>query len=265
MKVGYVQTKPRFGDVNGNLERALALSDRVEGDLLVFPELFATGYQFTNRDELTRYAEPIPDGPTTSAMVDYAKRTGTFLAGGLAERDGERIYHSAVLVGPDGSVHTYRKTHLFYREKEMFGRTDEDYFRVFDIGSARVGMIICVDWIYPESARTLAIRGAQVIVHMTNLVLPYCQKATVTRCIENRVFTVLANRVGSEERWVDEPLTFTGESVIIDPKGEVLSRAPSVEESTDVVEIDPTEADDKNVTLYNSVIEDRRPELYDLG
>jgi len=265
MRVGYVQTKPRFGDINGNLERAFALADRTEGDLLVFPELFTTGYQFIDRDELFRYSETIPGGPTTSAMLEYAKRTDTFLAGGLAERDGERIYNSAVLVGPDGSVHTYRKTHLFYREKEMFDRNDKDYLQVFDIGIARVGMIICFDWIYPESARTLAIRGAQVIVHMTNLVLPYCQKATVTRCIENRVFTVLANRVGGEERWENEPLNFTGESVIIDPKGELLSSAPIDEEYVDVVEIDPAEADDKNVTLYNNVITDRRPELYELG
>ncbi len=265
MRAGYVQTKPRFGDVDGNLERAFALADRAESDLLVFPELFTTGYQFIDRGELTRFAEPIPDGPTTSAMLDYAKQRGSFLAGGLAERDGDRIYNSAVLVGPDGSVHTYRKTHLFYKEKLMFDRNEEDYLQVFDIGIARVGMIICFDWIYPESARTLAVRGAQVIVHMTNLVLPYCQKATVTRCIENRVFTVLANRVGTEERWENEPLTFTGESVIIDRKGELLSSAPIDEECVEVVDIDPAEADDKNVTLYNSIIEDRRPELYDLG
>lgn len=264
MRVGYVQTTPRFGDIDGNLGRAFELADAITGDLLVFPELFSTGYQFIDRSELTRFAEPIPNGPTTSAMLDYAKQRGAYLAGGLVERDGDRIYNSAVLVGPDDTVHTYRKTHLFYKEKLMFDRNDEDYLKVFDIGIARVGMIICFDWIYPESARTLAVRGAQVIIHMTNLVLPYCQKATVTRCIENRVFTILANRVGTEERWENEPLTFTGESVIIDPKGELLSRASRRREAADVVEIEPTEADDKNVTLYNSIIEDRRPELYDL-
>lgn len=262
MRLGVLQFNPEFGKVEDNTRRALDLAGGVEADVYVLPELFSTGYQFKDRCEAFDYAEELPDGPTTEALERFCRERGCFVAAGLAEKTGDKLYNSAVLVGPDGFVATYRKSHPFDREKEIYDVNDEDLFNVYDTGYARVGMMICFDWIYPETMRILAVRGAQVVLHMTNLVLPYCQAATVTRCIENRVFTALANRTGTEDRVPGETLNFTGKSVIVNPDGEYLVEAGETEEGCRAVDINPAEADDKMATPRNHLLEDRRVELY---
>jgi len=94
--------------------------------------------------------------------------------------------------------------------------------------------MICFDWIFPEAMRTLALMGAQIVLHPANLVLPYCQDAMVTRCIENRVFEITANRIG-----VERGLKFTGASQITAPGGIVLHRATKTKEEALAVDIDP--------------------------
>jgi predicted amidohydrolase len=125
-------------------------------------------------------------------------------------------------------------------------------------------MMICFDWIFPETARSLALAGADIICHPANLVLSYCQDAMITRCVENRVFAVTANRTGSESR-AGATLRFTGLSEIVAPDGGVLARAGVEAEEVIVREIDPFEARDKAVTPQNDVLGDRRPDLYRLG
>jgi len=269
MRLGIVQFNPEFGEVEENIRRALALAGAVEADVYVLPELFSTGYQFIDRAEAASYAEELPGGPTTDALGPttgalerFCRGRGCYVAGGIVEKAGGKLYNSAVLVGPDGFVARYRKSHLFDREKELYDVNDEDMFRVYDTGFAKVGLMICFDWIYPETARILAVRGAQVILHMANLVLPYCQAATVTRAIENRVFVAVANRTGTENRLPGETLEFTGASVIVNPKGEYLLRAGETDEGCSTVDIDPTDADDKMATPRNHLIDDRRVELY---
>jgi predicted amidohydrolase len=122
-------------------------------------------------------------------------------------------------------------------------------------------MMICFDWVFPETARCLALEGAQIIAHPSNLVLEWCQRAMFARSVENRVFTVTANRIGTEDR-AGRKLTFTGASQIVSPSGEYLVRAPGTEEHVAVAELDPAEADDKHVTELNDLWQDRRPELY---
>jgi len=124
-------------------------------------------------------------------------------------------------------------------------------------------MMICFDWIFPEIARTLALKGADILCHCTNLVLPFCQDAMVTRCIENRVFAVTSNRVGTESR-AGQEFTFTGRSQIVAPRGEILVRAEVEGEGVFVVELDHTLARDKEITAANHIVTDRRPELYEL-
>jgi predicted amidohydrolase len=262
MRLGIVQFNPEFGEIEENSARALALAGAVEADVYVLPELFSTGYQFIDRAEAASYAEELPGGPTTGALERFCRGRGCYVAGGLVEKAGDKLYNSAVLVGRDGFVARYRKSHLFDREKEIYDVNGEDMFGVYDLGFARVGLMICFDWIYPETARILAVRGAQVILHMANLVLPYCQAATVTRAIENRVFVAVANRTGTENRLPGETLEFTGASVIVNPKGECLLRAGETAEGGSAVDIDPTEADDKMATPRNHLIDDRRVELY---
>jgi predicted amidohydrolase len=181
---------------------------------------------------------------------------------GFAERSGDQVYNAALLANGDGVRGCYRKVHLFNREKVWFSPGDGS-FPVFRVGEANVGLMICFDWIFPEAARSLALRGAEIIAHPANLVLPYCQEAMKTRCLENRVFAITANRIGTERRGEDD-LTFTGASQITSPRAEILSSAPIDCTHVDVVEIDPMEARDKKVNPFNHVLDDRRPAFYDL-
>ena len=122
--------------------------------------------------------------------------------------------------------------------------------------------MICFDWFYPEAARTLALQGADIIAHPSNLVLPHCPDSMVTRCLENRVFSVTANRIGSEARGGKDRLTFIGMSEVVSPRGHILHRASREAEDLTIVEIDPTEARTKAINSYNDLLRDRRPALY---
>ncbi|WP_447973363.1 nitrilase-related carbon-nitrogen hydrolase [Nitrospira sp. Kam-Ns4a] len=263
MRVGFFQFDPAFGEVKRNLDRVAAAVGHVTCDLLVLPELFATGYQFVSRQEVLDLAEPIPDGPTTQRLLALARDRGTYLVAGLAERAGDRCYNSAVLVGPGGWIGTYRKAHLFYEETLFFAPGDTG-FLVWDIGPAQVGLLICFDWFYPEAARTLALRGADILCHPANLVLPHCPNAMVTRCLENRVFSITANRIGSEKRGGKRRLTYIGQSEIVTPDGHILYRALRDREDLTILEVDPREARDKTLNQYNDLLRDRRPGLYGL-
>lgn len=264
MRVAWLQNSPTYGQVEANLARAAAMMESRAADLWVLPELFATGYIFGDRTECERLAEPIPDGPTCRALVDLARRTGSCIVAGLAESaPGGRLYNAAVAVDPGGVRGLYRKLHLFDREKEWFDPGDTQ-FPVADLAGARVGVMICFDWRFPESARTLALSGAQIIAHPSNLVHPFCQAAMVTRAIENRVFTVTANRIGTEDR-AGSRLDFTGVSRIVAPDGAVLSDGPVAVEAVGIAEIDPRRAEDKRATGGNDLWADRRPEYYRLG
>jgi Predicted amidohydrolase len=129
-----------------------------------------------------------------------------------------------VIIGPNGYLGKYRKIHLFDTEKNCFEKGDLP-LKVFNIGSARVGVMICFDWRFPETARTLALSGADLIAHPSNLVLPHCPQSIITRCLENRIFIVTANRVGTEKRTPNNSLNFIGQSQVVDPDGNILCRA----------------------------------------
>ncbi len=262
MRIGYIQTDPKFGAVTDNLTHVEALISGDQADLWVLPELFATGYQFRSKQEAAGLSEPIPEGVTSRFLADLAARRNCYIAAGLAEKgkDGS-LYNAAILVGPDGFISCYRKVHLFYKEKLWFSPGDKP-FPVIDIGMAKVGMMICFDHLFPEAARTLGLAGAEVIVHPANLVIPeYGQLTMRVRAIENGVFTVTANRIGIEKR-DGETLRFTGESQIVSPNGEVLVKGAHDREEVRVVEIDSRKARDKSLNPYNDRFADRRPELY---
>ena len=162
-----------------------------------------------------------------------------------------------MLTGPDGLIGVYRKTHLFYEEKLWFSSGDTG-FKVWQTPIGNIGVMICFDWFFPESARTLALRGADIIAHPSNLILPHCPDAMVTRCIENRVFAVTANRTGSEQRGDKEKLMFIGKSQITSPMGEILYRASGDKEELTVMEIAVERARDKNLNSMNNLFIDRK-------
>jgi predicted amidohydrolase len=263
MRVGVYQNHPEFGETQANVAKAVLDLSSIDAQLVVLPELFNTGYQFVSMQEMDSLAESIPSGDTCRAMISLARDRDMFLVFGLAEKDGTRFYNSAVLVGPDGFIGKYRKTHLFFEEKDFFYPGDTG-FNVYDIGLARIGIMICFDWWFPEAARALALGGADIICHSSNLVLPHCQKAMEIRALENGLFAITANRVGTESRGGKEPLTFTGESQIVDNSGKIRVKMSVTETGSAWAVIDPEEARNKSISSRNDRFIDRRPECYDI-
>lgn len=235
------------------------LVSSVKADLLVLPELCLSGYAFVSKDEVRQLSET-SDGPSIKALKLLAKKTGTILVVGFAEKAGSKLYNSAILIRPSGKTDIYRKAHLFWNEKKWFAPGDTG-FKVFSAGQARIGMMICYDWFFPEAARSLALNGAQIICHPANLVLPYCPCSMPVRALENKVFTITANRTGREKRG-NSDLRFIGKSIMAGPDSTVLASAPGKNETVRVVDIDPKLADNKAVTPLNHLFRDRRPEYY---
>lgn len=261
MRAGFLQFLPSHGDVKANLEFIENALHRVESDLIVLPEMALTGYMFTTRAELEKVSEPVP-GPSTERLERLCRREHVTMVCGMAEQCGARLYNSAVVIGPEGLMGTYRKSHLFTDEKDLFEKGDSG-FLLFQVAGARVGVIVCFDWIFPESARTLALMGADIIAHSANLVLPYAQSAAVTRCIENRVFWILANRTG-EESAGDRRMLFTGRSRMVAPDGTVIVQCDDRTPCLSVAHIDTAAARNKRVTERNDLFDDRRTDLYRL-
>lgn len=264
-RVAYVQGAPRFGRTDENLERGLALAATVTADLVVLPELWSTGYVFTSKRELASLAEDPARGATARALVAAAKRGKRHYIAGFAEAAHGRFYNSAMLVGPRGVKAIYRKLHLFERERFFFTPGDVP-LAVHRVGPARVGMLICFDWRFPEAARSLALQGADVIAHPSNLVYRMAQEAMRWRSFENRVFVVTCNRTGTEsrttpkgERW---SVPFTGRSQIVDPAGEVLVSSGKRDETAVAADCDLARARDKAMSALTDLWKSRRPEFY---
>ncbi len=261
MKIAAVQFAPAFGKVQANLERVAYLMRGTRAELYVLPELATTGYQFRDPEEARSLAETIPSGPSVRYLAELARELDAHVIASLPERSADQLFISAIVVGPEGFVGLYRKTHLFRGEKAVFSPGDTG-FQVFDVNGARIGILICFDWIFPEAARCLALQGADAIVQPANLVLPWCQKAMVVRALENRVFTVVANRWGEEGRLDGPPLRFTGGSQIVSPDGAILASLGPAEDGVALAECDVSLARDKRATPENDILADRRPELY---
>jgi len=260
-RVGLCQFASKLLNVEDNLIHMRQLLETQSADLVVLPELATSGYVFSCIQEVKSVAEPAETGPTASLFRELAAERNTSYVVGFVEKDGDALYNASMLVNPDGKVYVYRKTHLFYEEKKWFSPGNSG-FNVFAAkGGVKVGMMICFDWLFPESARTLALKGAQILAHSANLVLPWCQKAMLTRSLENRVFSITSNRFGTERNGEKE-LFFTGMSQIVDTHGDILHRCGEQEEGLFVVGIHPEDADNKMITELNDAFTDRRPELY---
>jgi len=260
MKIGVLQFNPLFGEKEKNFEKVKIMLKGTTADIIVLPELFNTGYTFLNKDELARLAEPAADGETFNFMSSLAKETGCCFAYGFAEKNNDAFYNSSALVSPSGMIGVYRKMHLYFEEKKFF-KPGNRGFPIFEYKGIKVGMLVCFDWIYPEAMRTLALKGAQIILHSANLVMPYCPDAHKTRALENRVYIALANRIGEEKR-NGKNFKFIGQSEVVSPEGEILIRADDDEECVKVCEIKPETALNKKLNRYNDLLADRRKEFY---
>jgi predicted amidohydrolase len=261
MRLAVVQFRPTHRDLDANtafIERTIA---SVDADLLVFPELATSGYFFTTRADAASVAEDV-HGPHLSRIIAAAERAGRFVVCGFAERDGARTYNAAVVCGPSLPPTVYRKTHLFYKETMCFDPGDTG-FVVVDLPGldCRLGIMICYDWRFPESARTLALKGADVIACPSNLVTHIWRMAMPVRALENKVYLAVANRDG-EETEDGETVTFNGQSVIYGFNGDVLTSADAEGEAILVADITPAHTRTKSFNSINDIFADRRPEHY---
>ena len=259
-RVGYYQFRPLFGKPEQNCKKIITVLDSVESDLLVLPELALSGYYFANKEEALHFSEDPNNSKNIDSICELAAKKNMHLVLGFVERQQNNCFNSAALIGPNGIEHIYRKIHLFNEEKFIFAEGDIP-FKVNTINGVKLGLIVCFDWVFPETIRMLAMQGAQVICQPANLVLTYCQQTMIARSIENRVFIITCNRYGQEIR-PQGALKFTGRSQIVAPGGNILHRSAAQREAIYLCDIDPKDANNKFITKYNHLFNDRRVEFY---
>ncbi len=260
MKVGYYQFRPLFGKVDKNTNKVIKTLEKVKADLIVLPELAFTGYYFKNRNEVKTLAENPKKSPIVDALAALCKKKKMHLVTGFTEKARDKYFNSALLIGPKGLKHVYRKIHLFNEETKWFDAGDIP-LQVNKVKNANIGIMVCFDWAFPEVTRALALEGADIICHPSNLVLSYCQEAMLTRCLENKVYAITTNRFGYDKR-PHGSLRFTGKSQIVAPGGTLINRSYSQREDLFIMDIDPKFARDKSITPLNELLRDRRPKFY---
>jgi len=257
MKLAIVQFAPVFGDLNATIASLSNLLEQVkEADLVVLPELANSGYNFNSTEEAFYLSETLKDSVFLDFLSAKCKLYDFTIATGFAEKENDEIYNSSVLLNADGIIGTYRKLHLFMNEKKIFKQGNLG-LPVFEIKGVKIGMLVCFDWMFPEVWRKLALKGIDIILHPSNLVLPYAQSVIPSYALVNKVFIATANRIGTEKE-----LSFTGQSIIANPKGELLAKA-GVKEEILMVDIDPLLARNKMITPMNNAFDDRRTDIYE--
>lgn len=260
-KLGVCQFKPILKNTKVNLNKMLTMAEAVDADLIVFPELATSGYVFKNRDEVMALAEPFQKGSTYKTFSELAIKKNCAYVIGFPENDNGVLYNSSMLINPDGSSFLYRKIHLFAEEKRWFESGDLGFTVAETKNRVKIGLMICFDWIFPEAARTCMKKGAHIIAHSANLVMPWCQQAMITRSIENRLFIATANRTGKEIN-EDKDLFFTGKSQITNVDGSLFFRLDEEEETIRIETINPLLSENKQVNPWNNINADLKPDYY---
>lgn len=267
LKIAAVQMNPKLMKNEKNLEKMLLRIKEAAAKgarLIVFPECVLTGYWFYSRDEAKAYSETIP-GPATSRLVDLCKGLDVYVIFGLLEMDSDRLFNAAVFVGPDGIVGKYRKTHIPMTGVDRFVDPGDKSFEVYRTPIGNIGILICHDITFPETARVLMLQGADIIAVPTNWPRQYdivAKYIVNTRAVENFVHIIAADRVGSERE-----ARYLGLSKIVNARGVTKVSAGIRNEETLHSEVDLAYARIKYVPgvsggKWFDIIEDRRLEFY---
>ncbi|NTW51469.1 MAG: carbon-nitrogen hydrolase [Chlorobiaceae bacterium] len=262
IRVATVQYTPVHGCRQSNIEAISHLLEPVEADIVILPELCTSGYFFISREELAPLAEDIR-GEACGMFSQMAVSKGAIIVAGMAEAAGGLFYNSVFVFRPDGSEPlVYRKSHLFYREWQVFERGDSGFPVIRDERlDVSVGIMLCYDWRFPEASRVLALEGADIIACPSNLVTDAWIKVMPARAIENKLYVAVANRAGRETR-DGETLVFKGRSALYDPWGDPVAQAASEGDTVLISEIEPRLCRDKRFNDFNDIFADRRPDLY---
>jgi predicted amidohydrolase len=261
-RVAAVQFEPAMHAKEANLRALLRLTEEAAAAgarLIVLPEMATTAYCWGSREEVAPYVEPIP-GPTTEQFGQIAARFNCYLVVGLPELTPATgvYYNSAALVGPDGLIGVYRKTHSYVSEPK-WAKDGDLGLPVFATPLGRIAIVICMDASYPETTRVPALNGADVICFPTNWLSEKSPSPTwMARAAESGVFFIAANRHGLERG-----VQFSGGSAIIDPDGGVQAWRDA---GDGVVygEVDPVRARDKRLAANRTEdkLAGRRPDAY---
>jgi predicted amidohydrolase len=266
--VASIQLDVVLRDVNATVAKVAVWVDKAAeagADVVLFPELvLSAGYSLA--DEFYDVAEPIP-GPATAKLGEKARQHQLYIIAGLAERDlTGTVYNSAVIIGRDGQVTgSYRKSHIFTPTESFFAPGAE--LPVFDLDFGRVAIPICYDLEFPEPARVLCLKGAEMLLTITahwegtgtvGSSENFIRTIYAARALENRVPLALCNRVGFDPGLNDH---FVGLSRIVDADGMTIAAMPDDSEGMIVATLDLVE--ERNKRLRYNYFRDRKPWLYE--
>jgi predicted amidohydrolase len=271
IKIACIQMEPVIGEKIANLQKSgtqIEVAAQSGAQLIVLPELANTGYMFNTREEAFDLAETIPTGESTLFWSELAHRLNVTIVAGIAEREDDKLFNSAVIIGPQGYLGSFRKVHL-WSEENLFFEPGNLGFPVFQTPLGRIGVMICYDGWFPESYRLLAMQGADIVCIPTNWVpIPgqdpkreaMANILAMASAHSNSLFVAAADRVGTER---GQP--FIGQSLIVSHTGwPVAGPASSVDEEIIYAEVNLSDARRKrNWNAFNQVLRDRRTDLYD--
>ena len=258
-----------LGNPKTNLEKIIStIRSAAErgAHLVMFPECALTGYAYSSLAEGIPFAETI-DGRSSQAVAQVCRETGAYAVVGFIEAAEDKFYNAAMLVGPDGVVGGYRKVHLPFIGIDRFLTPGDRQFEVFDLPFGKVGMNICYDISFPEAARVLKLKGAELIALITNWPEASWRSPEFlahARALENHVFFAATDRVGTERGW-----KFIGRSKIVDCNGDTIAEAGAEDEELLITAIDFHQANDNHIVNVPGEYEidrtaDRRPDQYQL-
>ncbi len=260
MKVALISMRPKIANKQANMKTMESYIDKTSADMYVFGEICLTGYRC--KDELRDLAEPV-NGPSLSYLKKVAKAHQCYLVVGMPLLDkivDGLIHNAAIFIHPNGKVDTYNKWFL-----PTFGPFEEKLF--FDEGEqlpivttkfGNIGIIICYDLFFPELCKAYVLQGADFIICLSaspSTTRNYFEALLPARAIENTVFMIYVNLVGTQE-----DLTFWGGSQLYSPFGALLKKAPYFKESCITCELDVS--DIQRARANRPVIRDIRPEIY---
>ncbi|AVT82298.1 carbon-nitrogen hydrolase family protein [Rhodopseudomonas palustris] len=258
-----VQTLAKLGDFDFNIALATAYVEdavRQGAELIVFPECMDTGYLFDSPEHCRELAETLTDGPFVKALAALSRKHGIYIASGITEWDPakEKIFNTGIMFDRKGEVAChYHKQFLATHDQNWFA-FGERGCPVVDTDLGRIGLLICFDGRIPEIFRAMTMQGAEVIVDMANFfAMDQADMWGPARSYENGVWLVAATKAGYERS-----IYYPGGSMIVDPKGRVLSKVPYDTHGMSIATIDLDAAADKSIYTANDKIADRRPETY---